>query len=141
MNNNINESKINQFQMEKLILPILFCTSLIVIGFINISNFQKSYNTSLEENEDDIQKALYSIESKYAESFVSKNNYISLNGLFSKIIDEKEVNEVIKLDNGHLMQSHSLMNLENQLSEVVKLDKVLKEKDIEFIYIFKLHII
>ncbi len=128
MNNNINKDKTNPFQMEKLILPILFCTSIIVIGFINISNFQKSYNASLEENESDLQKALYTVESKYAENFVSKNNYISLNGLFSKIIDEKELNNVIKLDNGHLVQITSLINLENQVSEVVKLDKVLKEK-------------
>ena len=57
------EEKIDIIKIKtNLILAIVFCLSIVCIAFINISNLNTSYKTSIKENEGNLQQGLASIE-------------------------------------------------------------------------------
>lgn len=136
MENNSNEIKV--FSP----LPVFFIVIILFIAILNIDNLISSYKASINENSNNLQVALSSIEGKYSNSFHSKTNYIDLNGLFSLLIDKKEVNERFKLNNGYLTNSlfYTSSTFEN-ISNVTNLSNYLEFYDIPYIYIQTPHLL
>ena len=126
---NIKAIKIN------LILPVVFCLSIVCISFINISNFHMSYKNSIKENEGNLQAGLASIEKKYATNFIGKKNYVTLNGAVAKLMGERELNGVLKLDNGHLTKVEQNKNLSGYVDTTRELNEYLKTKETPFLYV------
>jgi hypothetical protein len=122
-------------KFSKILLPILFCCTIVFVGFINISNFKSSYDKSIEDNKDNKQLALSKVESTYAENFEGKNNFITLNGAFANLIGKKTLNNVVKLENGYLTETVEKIDTEPLIENTVEFKKYLDEKSIPFLYV------
>lgn len=117
-------------------LPIYFVTIVFIIAILNIQNFKDAHAAAMEENEEDIQLAYSSIESKYVENFSGKDNYVDLNGWFSNVIDKHYVNDVYKLDNGYLTSSlNTYYKQDVGADNIDSLDKYLQAIDIPHVYV------
>lgn len=137
----IKEETVDKLETNKkvkannLVLPMLFCSTIVFLGFINISNFKNKYKESVEKNPDNMQVALSNIENEYAKSFDGKNNFITLNGAFSNLVGKKGLNDIVKLENGYLTEMKPEVNTENLVKNTVKLKNYLDDKNIPFLYI------
>lgn len=85
-------------------LPIIFCLLIVIISVLNLTNFYSILEKDDIEDGISLQKKLASVEGEYAENFVGVDNYIDLNGAFARIINQSELNEIVKLNNNHLIQ-------------------------------------
>ncbi|MFI3250427.1 MAG: hypothetical protein R3Y07_05640 [Eubacteriales bacterium] len=83
-------------------LPILFVSSTLFIGLLNLTNFLNGYRDANIEIPYNKQQALASIETKYTDNFIGKTNYVDLNGAFSLFLGRKELNERFLLENDFL---------------------------------------
>lgn len=133
--NVVEQEKNKKVKGNNFVLPMLFCSTIVFVGFINMSNFKKQYKESIEENTENRQIALANIENKYAKNFEGKNNFITLNGAFSNIIGKKSLNNVVKLENGYLTEMKPEVNTEDLVKSTVKLRDYLNEQNIPFLYI------
>lgn len=124
----------NKLKASHIILPMLFCSTVVFVGFINISNFKNSYKVSIEENPNNRQLGLSKIEGKYAENFEGKNNFITLNGAFTKLMDKESLNGIVKLENGHLTTLTDKANTAPLVETTAKFNDYLNKKDIPFLY-------
>lgn len=108
-----------------------------------MNNFFTSYDTALEEKSNNKQAALSSIESKYTSSFVGKTNYIDLNGLFALMVDKKEVNERVKLNNGYLTDelNTEYLPMISAINNLTNLKEYLDIYEIPFAYVQTPHLI
>lgn len=120
---------------SKVILPITFCLTIMFIGIINIQNLKQSYTESTQKHPEDIKKSLSEIEGLYAKSFIGKNNYININGIFSKIIGEKEINNIIKLENGYLTTPQAVADATKIADNIKEFETYLNKKEIPLTYI------
>lgn len=133
--NVVEQEKNKKVKGNNFVLPMLFCSTIVFVGFINMSNFKKQYKESIEENTENRQIALANIENKYAKNFEGKNNFITLNGAFSNIIGKKSLNNVVKLENGYLTEIKPEVNTEDLVKSTVNLRDYLNEQNIPFLYI------
>lgn len=120
---------------SKFVLPVMFCSTLVFIAFINMQSFKEIYKNAIEKNPNNKQKALASIEGEYANQFLGKENYINLNGAFANLIDQKELNNVVKLNNGYLTSICEKRDTLPIVESVVEFEGYLKNKNIPYIYI------
>ncbi len=86
----------------------------------------------------DYQKTFLEFESSFAENLENKNDYITLNGGFARLLGEKELNDRVKI--GENLYSYEKTNtdysvlLEN-MSTLIAFSNYLEERDIPFLYI------
>lgn len=76
-------------------------------------------------------------ETKFSTSFFQKFNFINLNGLVRNIMGIREMNGVIKLNNGHLLTAIEYTEyekLEEYAEKILQAKNYLAENGIEFIY-------
>lgn len=83
--------------MEEITSPLalLFMPCLLLFFLLNWTNLAESF-----QNEE--LNSFGEVEAQYAENFAGKEGFLELNATFSKPLEQVEMNEVIKLHNGHL---------------------------------------
>lgn len=77
-------------------------------------------------------------ETDEASSFFGKLQFINFNGAVRNVLGQHEMNEVTKLNNGHLLRPHNQANrdvLKTYSDNVIALNRYLKEKGIAFLYV------
>lgn len=77
------------------------------------------------------------LEAKLSTNFFQKFNFINLNGLVRKVLGQREMNGVVKLNNGHLLTTISYTEdekLEAYAEKILQAKNYLAESGIEFIY-------
>lgn len=117
-------------------LPIVFICSVIVVAVLNMSTFISTYETTIESNNDK-KVTLSKIESSYSTNISGKTNFLDLNGLFSRIVDKKELNGVYKIDNFIVNKNfvEGYANIENKINSMSEFNKYLKDRGIELLYV------
>lgn len=83
-------------------LPVLFVVSLFFVAVLNLSNFWESLEESQEANPDSLQNALQAVEGNYSEKIEGKLNFLDLNGGFSRVLLQTDLNNVVRLKNNML---------------------------------------
>lgn len=76
-------------------------------------------------------------ETKFSSSFFQKFNFINLNGLVRKVLEQREMNGVVKLNNGHLLTTIGYTEdkkLEAYAEKILQAKNYLADNGIEFIY-------
>lgn len=76
-------------------------------------------------------------ETDIATCFYQKFNFINFNGGMRNILGQREMNGVIKLNNGHLMEAYPYVSdeiLQQNANGVIALKKYLDEKNIALVY-------
>lgn len=123
-------------------LPAMFICCVLFIAVLNMKLFFTSYDKAIENNPNNKQLALSSIETSYTDSFAGKTNYLDLNGLFSLMLDKKELNERYRLNNGYLTDTISIFSERTSaINNLTNLKEYLEMYDIPFAYVQTPHTI
>lgn len=75
-------------------------------------------------------------EMEYLSNFWGKNNFLNLNGLMRTLTGQREMNGIVKLNNGYLFTPFDRVSdeeLENRAEDLAALDKYLADSDIELL--------
>ncbi len=125
--------------IENTIIGVLFIAFLIVSFVFTSINSKESYKKAEEAggvieawNMD------YDIDSNLKVNVFAKQEYLNLQGYISKTIDQRELNDVIKLNNGYLTSVQPQATDETLVSNVETLANIqdyLESKGIKFIYV------
>ena len=125
--------------IENTIIGILFIAFLIASFIFTTINSKESYKKAEEAggvieawNMD------YDIDSNLKVNVFAKQEYLNLQGYISKTINQRELNDVIKLNNGYLTSVQNQATEEALVSNVETLANIqeyLESKGIKFIYV------
>lgn len=125
--------------IENTIIGVLFIAFLIVSFVFTSINSKESYKKAEEAggvieawNMD------YDIDSNLKVNVFAKQEYLNLQGYISKSINQRELNDVIKLNNGYLTSVQQRATDEALLSNVevlANIQEYLESKGIKFIYV------
>ena len=113
---------------------ILFVVLLGGVSFLKLMDF---YINDLPDTIEWTAELGNRFESDYSASFFAKSSFIDLNGLMRNLLGEREMNKVIKLENGYLFQPCDYFDeelLQRNTGYVIRLKDYLEKRGIPFIY-------
>ncbi|MFI3254963.1 MAG: hypothetical protein R3Y63_11615 [Eubacteriales bacterium] len=116
-------------------LPPFFLSALFLTAVLNGKQFLTNYQVATEENPDSVQSRHLALEEKYAENFLGKTNFLDGNGAFSLVIQNKYLNEALRLKNGHLVLLFDEVDTTPYVEEAEKFYQNLQEIGLPFAYI------
>ncbi|MFI3253706.1 MAG: hypothetical protein R3Y63_05145 [Eubacteriales bacterium] len=123
----MEEKEVKVFPM----LSVMFFPFLGMMGLFNTGNLWESLTYEGADY-------FSSVESQYAEDFLGKDTFLDLNSSFSQPLDQVELNDVVKLHNGHLTTllgevDPDILSLYSQHTE--EFYEFLDEKEIPFAFV------
>ena len=123
---------------DKLLFAIFFMTIIFLFGIWGGRNLYRykyygeaSSNYEFGESEGDIQ-------TEFAVNFPLKTLMVDMNGLVRRLAGEKEMNGVIKMTNGHLIETCQMVSDEEiqvNAEAITEYADYCKERGIEFVYV------
>ncbi len=125
-------------KISSVVYISIFLILVVLLGIISFSKLVDFYvNDEVDYNEwsADLGSRL---ETDIATSFYQKFNFININGMARNILNQHEMNDVVKLNNGYLLSPISYVSdedLKYNADAVIKLKKYLDERGIPFIYV------
>ena len=131
--------KNNKVSIENTIIGILFIVFLLASMIFTTINSKESYKKA--EKAGGVIEAWnmdYDIDSNLKVNVFAKQEYLNLQGYISKTINQRELNDVIKLNNGYLTSVQPQATDEALVSNVETLANIqdyLESKGIKFIYV------
>lgn len=120
---------------------VSICTICVFLGFLiytsvmNWENLLLHIEEEQKNDEGDIKTMISTIEEKYLDTFEDKNEYITINGMISNFFGIRKLNNVVKLDNGHLAMTQTAVETEKFATNLIKLNNDLKSKGIDLMYV------
>ena len=117
------------------LLSICFLIVIFVVGILNIPQLYSNSNIIISNSQIKAKDKLSDIQSDYSEKLKSKTYFIDLNGLFHRILGQREMNDTYKLENGKL--TFALQQQDTSLfgANIVDLRNHLSAKGIPLMYI------
>lgn len=94
-----------------------------------------SVNNVIKNNFYGIKNEIKTLDFNYDELFYKKYDFLELNGTVHKILQQKIMNDVVRLNNNYLTFIYDKVDVSKQAKNVIKLNKYLKKKKIPYIYI------
>lgn len=132
---------IGREEMEKLqykILAVIFVVALVIFAAVTDYNYISYYVNDVVYNEKWVPDLGRKNETDYMSCFFGKEVLIDLNGGVQRLMGTPEMNEVVRLQNGHLT-GMKVAIAENRLIEeaddITYLYHYLKERGIPFLYV------
>ncbi|MFT3982289.1 MAG: DHHW family protein [Lachnospiraceae bacterium] len=127
--------------MKKVNQNVVFGTIFLIIIYVTavISNYRiiNYYMQDVVINED-INSSDHPFEAAYTANLFGKAEYIDFNGALRTVLGQREMNGVLKLNNGYLVQTIKLENQEQlagRAQKTAELDKYLEKRGIDFLYV------
>lgn len=120
-----------------VIFTLVFILLIICMGGISFCKFENFLISEKADYNEWTANLGTKTETKFSTSFFQKFNFINLNGLIRNILGQREMNGVIKLNNGYLLSPIGYVNdktLNSYAENIAKVKDYLDENDIEFIY-------
>lgn len=125
-------------KLSQLSTVIVFVLLIIVIGYISFTNLVNFYvNDEVDYNEWSADLG-NKFETDEATTFYEKFWFINLNGAARNIIGQREMNGILKLNNGHLIIAQSKMSDEEikaYADEVIKYAEFCKKQGKPFLFV------
>lgn len=124
--------------IEYKIYAILFLIIIFVFGFITDGKLINFYVNNVTDYNEWVADTGNKLETDYVTNLNGKLSFINFNGLMRKTLNQHEMNNVVKLNNGYLttiIEKVSDVDLKYEAEQVTKLQKYLKNKDIDFLYV------
>lgn len=123
--------------ISKKILAIIF---ILLIFFIGLGTSLRMMDGMDQVREQEgVQDTKAALDSLITDSFMNKTDWVSINGLFQRLLGvtivRDEDKDVYKLSNGQIMYNLPERDMTKYAGYVADLDKALKEKDIELLYV------
>lgn len=118
-------------------LYLIIFVAIGIIGIASVYNWFDYYNNDKKINNEWNASLGSKFETEIASTFLFKNQLIDINGLFRRIIGQREMNEVIKLNNGYLFTTVPKTNddvLKKYASNINKFNEYCNENGIKYLY-------
>lgn len=124
----------NQEQNQVSPLPLFFLTALFLMAILHAPQMLGHIKTAWT-GEEPLQAALAAVETKSTESLLGKQNFLDLNGAFSKLIQKKEINDTLILSDGSLTTTFMDINVDPYVQSLGEFHRHLQDQDIPFAYV------
>ncbi len=124
--------------IEYKIYAVAFLVIIFVFGFVTNSKLINFYVNDVVDYNEWVADTGNKLETDYVTNFYGKLSFINYNGLVRKYLNQHEMNNVVKLNNGYLTlttEKVSDENLKYDAEQVAKLQKYLRNKKIDFLYV------
>ncbi len=110
----------------------LFCGVILFFGICNLGMIGKAFSKLGTEA---VEKTIVDLNKNYNDGFFGKYVFININGLSHKLFDQRSMNNVIKLENGHLEEVVPAVDAGEQAKETIRLKDALAEQGVLFLYV------
>ncbi len=124
--------------IQSKILAVIFLVALIVFALVTDFKYVDYYVNDVTYNEEWIPDLGKKNETEYMTCFFGKETLIDLNGGIQRLLGTPEMNDVVRLNNGHLAIPHVAIAEDRLLAEaddVAYLYEYLKKRDVPFLYV------
>lgn len=111
---------------------VLFCGIVLFFGICNVDSIGRAAGKLGTEP---VEKTIVELNSDYNDDFFGKYAFININGLVHRLFDLRSMNDVVKLDNGYLVEVVPAVDVGAQAEETIKLADMLAAQDIPFLYV------
>ena len=114
---------------------------LLMIGGLGVISFTKLihyYDTGVVENNEWTVTLGSKLETDLATTFYEKTAFVNLNGAVHRILGQREMNSVVKLENGYLLTTYDHQEeekLQRNADKIIQMKHYLDEKGIAFLYV------
>lgn len=126
----------------KRISSIIYSTVFLLLtgglGTISFTRLVNYYDTGVVENNEWTVTLGSKLETDIATTFFGKSGFVNLNGAVHRILGQREMNGVIKLENGYLLTAYDYQEdekLRRNAGKVIQLKQYLDERGIAFLYV------
>lgn len=123
----------------KILFAVVFFTILIILGYgANRNIYEFKVNGKSEANYEYIGNSTGDFATEFSANFPYKTSFVDMNGLGRRIIGEREMNQVLKLNNGYLTQVGPVMKtecIEANTDAIISFNKYCQEHGTLFIYV------
>lgn len=120
------------------VLISVFLSVIVLFGVLNLRNLMDFYINDVPPTTEWTSEMGDKLETDYTSVFEGKSSFVNVNGLVRKILHQREMNGITKLNNGWLADIDSnpdeTIVLENA-RRVNELNRKLHERGIEFLYV------
>ena len=116
----------------------VFLAAVVLPGFLSIRNLISAYISDTVINNEWIAEMGGKFETDIASSFFGKSVFIDMNGAVRNLLGQREMNGVVKLDNGWLlteMEACPEEDLRRYAENTAAFDAYLKEKGIPLVFV------
>ena len=94
----------NNRKLYNLILTVLFLIFVMGLGIVSFIRLMDHYVNDTPDMNAWVPGQESRLETDMANNFYGQFAFVNLNGFMASLADEKEINDVIKLDNGYLYE-------------------------------------
>lgn len=126
------------FNDENGILAILLSVILLITMLVTIPKVTMFYSEDKSDEVEWIPEMGSVFETDFSVNLLGKTDYVNLNGLLCSILNQSELNDVVKLENGHLVrliEKASKEEMTKKADELKRVTDIFREKGIEFLYV------
>lgn len=140
-------ARIDDKQTSKRILAAIFLALITLVALVQIrmtiiqtraflDNYTKDSNTKLTSYTKTIESAYEGILTyTNAIPVINRGSYINFNGFMANAMGVRNLNNVIKLNNGHLGETQVLRDVTKDVVQITKLSEYAKENGKSFLYV------
>ena len=102
-----------KLRTNNILFMVAFFALLVFLGFNADKNlFDYKFFGKSESNYEFVGSSEHDFITEYTTNFPYKTSFVDLNGLGRKLIGQREMNSVVKLENGYLIDSNSAINMD-----------------------------
>ncbi len=123
---------------KHLTFTVVFMIVIVLLGIKSFQGLVDFYVNDVTDYNEWTADLGNKFETDEASSFYGKLQFINFNGAVRNVLGQHEMNNIIKLNNGYLLQPHYPADdnlLKTYSDNVIALDRYLKEEGIAFIYV------
>jgi hypothetical protein len=139
-----------RFRLKKLpknsVLAVLFLGFVFLMAGVSFRRTLSAVNAMPKENntlKGVLSKTKGEINAVYGEGMlhfnslplINKGTYIEVNGLMARLMGQRRMNGVVKLNNGYLTDLRERIDKSRYISRLKKLRELCKSRNIEFLYV------
>lgn len=127
--------------MKKIASIIYAAVFLLAIGGLGLASFVgliSYYDTGTVKNNEWTVELGSKLETDIATTFFGKTSFVNYNGALNRLLGHREMNGVVKLNNGYLFSPWDYEEeekLQNNADKVIELKEYLDERGIELLYV------
>jgi hypothetical protein len=114
---------------------------IVVVGALGITSFTKLihyYDTGIIENNEWIVELGSKLETDIATNYYKKSSFVNMNGAIHRLLGQREMNGVVKLQNGYLLTTFEYKEdeiLQHNAKKIIQLSNYLDNEGIAFLYV------
>lgn len=131
-----------KYKISSVIYVVMFVVLIGITGLISSFKLIRFYVNDEVVNNEYTEEMGSKFDVDIASNFCKQFEFVNLNGAFHRLLGHREMNDVVKLNNGHLLQPIGYAEdevLEGYADRVGGLNEYLKERGTDLLYVMTPH--